>query len=196
MPVLRVRLRRQGGQRYVLEPNVKEGKGGLRDLHTLFWIGKYLHKVESVDDLVRVGLLTGPELRQFRRAESFFWAVRWQLHDIRGRADERLTFDVQPEIARRMGWRGRGDELAVERFMRRYFLTAMDVGALTRQAAEAGASLVLFPEATMCRFGVRSINTLSASVVFNFVSASASDFAASSEPMSRTKMFRQRISPP
>ena len=88
-----------GDSRYVVEPNLKEGKGGLRDLHTLFWIGKYAYQVQSVAELVDKGLLTAQELRQFRRAENFLWAVRCNLHDIAGRAEERLTFDVQRELA-------------------------------------------------------------------------------------------------
>ncbi|MCH7628188.1 MAG: bifunctional uridylyltransferase/uridylyl-removing protein, partial [Proteobacteria bacterium] len=74
------RHKRLGDSRYVVEPNVKEGKGGLRDLHTLYWIGKYIHKVRDPSELVNVGLLTALEYRQFRRAENFFWAVRCHLH--------------------------------------------------------------------------------------------------------------------
>ena len=77
-------------------------------------------------------LLTPRERRTFEEAFDFLWRVRAHLHLAAGRAEEKLTFDLQPEVARRMGWRGRGDEPAVERFMRRYFLVARDVGALTR----------------------------------------------------------------
>ena len=120
-----------GDSRYLVEPNLKEGKGGLRDLHTLWWIGKYVHRVARVDDLVRVGLLTAPELREFGQAEDFFWAVRCQLHDVAGRAEDRLTFDLQPEIARRLRYRTRAGSSDVERFMRHYYLHARHVGALT-----------------------------------------------------------------
>src|ERR1700755_2789443 len=88
-----------GDSRYVVEPNVKEGKGGLRDLHTLFWIGKYVNKVSSVPELVDVGLLSAQELRQFEKAENFLWAVRCHMHIIAGRAEDRLTFDLQVEVA-------------------------------------------------------------------------------------------------
>ena len=125
------RHKRMGDSRYVVEPNLKEGKGGLRDLHTLFWIGKYAYQVETVAELVDKGLLTASELRQFRRAESFLWAVRINLHDIAGRAEERLTFDVQRELARRLRYAERGGMAAVERFMRHYFLMARTVGDLT-----------------------------------------------------------------
>lgn len=126
-----VRHKRMGDSRYVVEPNLKEGKGGLRDLHTLFWIGKYAYQVESVPELVEKGLLTKAELRQFLRAENYLWAVRISLHDIVGRADERLTFDVQRELAARLRYAERDGMSAVERFMRHYFLTARTVGDLT-----------------------------------------------------------------
>ncbi|MFZ2997881.1 [protein-PII] uridylyltransferase [Sphingobium sp.] len=125
------RHRRMGDSRYVVEPNVKEGKGGLRDLHTLFWIGKYVNRVRSVADLVDVGLLTDVELRQFQKAEDFLWAVRCHLHMITGRAEDRLTFDLQLETATRMKFIGRHGRSGVERFMRYYFLNAKIVGDLT-----------------------------------------------------------------
>ncbi len=123
---------RAGASRYLVEPNVKEGKGGLRDLHTLFWIAEYLHTVERPEDVVRLEYFNGREVRAFIRAFDFLHAVRAHLHFATGRPEERLTFDLQPEIARRMGYSDRGDSQAVERFMRRYFLIAKEVGALTR----------------------------------------------------------------
>ncbi|HEU4961979.1 MAG TPA: [protein-PII] uridylyltransferase [Sphingomonas sp.] len=125
------RHRRMGDSRYVVEPNVKEGKGGLRDLQTLFWIGKYAYNVRYAADLVGAGLLTQAEYRQFNRAENFLWAVRCQLHSIAGRAEDRLTFDMQREIAGRMRYADRPGKSAVERFMQFYFLQAKAVGDLT-----------------------------------------------------------------
>jgi [protein-PII] uridylyltransferase len=127
------RHQRMGDSRYVVEPNVKEGKGGLRDLHTLYWIGKYLHKVTDVAALVDAGLLTPMELRQFARAENFLLAVRCHLHILSGRAEDRLTFDVQPEIAARMRFADRPGKSAVERFMQLYFRHAKMVGDVTGQ---------------------------------------------------------------
>jgi [protein-PII] uridylyltransferase len=126
-----VRHKRMGDSRYVVEPNLKEGKGGLRDLHTLFWIGKYIHRVTSVPELVDRGLLSENELRQFQKAENFLWAVRCHLHLVTKRAEERLTFDVQREIAARMRYKDRPGRSAVERFMQHYFLNAKHVGDLT-----------------------------------------------------------------
>ena len=125
------RHQRLGDSRYVVEPNLKEGKGGLRDLHTLFWIGKYVHNVRTVTELVDAGLLTRLELRQFQRAENFLWAVRCHLHLIAGRAEDRLTFDLQTDVARRMRYAERPGRSSVERFMQHYFLTAKMVGDLS-----------------------------------------------------------------
>ena len=121
-----------GAVRYRVEPNIKDGKGGMRDLNTLFWIARSLAPESEMGAAVLDDLLTPKERRTFEEAFDFLWRVRAHLHLTAGRAEEKLTFDLQPEVARRMGWRGRGDELAVERFMRRYFLVARDVGALTR----------------------------------------------------------------
>jgi [protein-PII] uridylyltransferase len=128
---------RAGTSRFMVEPNVKEGKGGLRDLHTLFWIAQYLHPADSLEAVLRMDIFHGREVRAFIRAFDFLEAVRAHLHFATGRPEERLSFDVQPEVARRMGYHDRprkdGDNTpAVERFMRRYFLIAKDVGVLTR----------------------------------------------------------------
>ena len=126
------RHKRQGGQRYVLEPNVKEGKGGLRDLRTLYWIGKYLHRVSSSEGLVAAGLFTREEYETFARAEEFLWAVRCHLHYLTGRATDQLSFDVQVGVAERMGYRDTAGRRAVELFMQDYFRHATKVGELTR----------------------------------------------------------------
>ena len=122
---------KMGDSRYVVEPNVKDGKGGLRDLHTLYWIGKYVHRVERPADLVGAGLLTAAELKRFDRAERFFWAVRCHLHLLAGRAEERLSFEYQRQIAEIMNYADRPGKSAVERFMQFYFLNAKAVGDLT-----------------------------------------------------------------
>jgi [protein-PII] uridylyltransferase len=125
------RHKKMGDSRYVVEPNIKEGKGGLRDLHALFWIGKYAYNVRETAELVEAGLLTKLEYRQFHRAENFLWAVRCHLHAIAGRAEDRLTFDLQREIAERMRYSDRPGKSKVERFMHFYFLQAKTVGDLS-----------------------------------------------------------------
>jgi [protein-PII] uridylyltransferase len=126
------RHRRNGGSRYLVEPNVKEGKGGLRDLQTMYWIAKYLNRARSQDELVALGVFSEAEYRIFREAEDFLWAVRCHLHLAAGRASEQLTFDMQVEIAVKLGFRDADGLRGVERFMQRYFTHARHAGELTR----------------------------------------------------------------
>ena len=126
------RHERVGASRYLVEPNVKDGKGGLRDLQTLFWIARYTYRLPSEQALSEAGLLSRTELRLFRKCDDFLWAVRCHLHFLSGRAEERLSFDVQPELARRLVYQRHPGLEAVERFMKHYFLVAKDVGDLTR----------------------------------------------------------------
>ena len=126
------RHRKQGGQRYVVEPNVKEGKGGLRDLQSLFWISKYVNGVKDAAELVNLKVFTAEEFQTFVTAEDFLWAVRCHLHLISGRAADQLTFDMQVEVASAMGYSDRGGRRGVEHFMQAYFRQATRVGELTR----------------------------------------------------------------
>jgi [protein-PII] uridylyltransferase len=126
------RHRKQGESRYLVEPNIKDGKGGLRDLQTLYWIGNYLYGSGDPAQLVAHGVFTGEEHATFQAAEAFLWDVRWRLHCVAGRAEERLSFDVQPEVAHFLGYRDEPPRRSVERFMKDYFLAAKDVGDLTR----------------------------------------------------------------
>ena len=123
---------RHGATRYVVEPNIKEGKGGLRDLHTLFWIAKFAYRADSIIDIVEKGILRESEARRFAAAQRFLWTVRCHLHLRSGRPEERLDFDAQMAIAPLMGFASRGGMRDVERFMKRYYLAARDVGSLTR----------------------------------------------------------------
>ncbi|MEA2875184.1 MAG: [protein-PII] uridylyltransferase [Hyphomicrobiales bacterium] len=125
------RLRRAGQSRYLVEPNVKDGKGGLRDLHTLFWIAKYVYRVHGAEELIERGVFDRSEYKMFRGAEDFLWAVRCHMHFVTGRAEERLSFDIQREIAVRLGYTAHPGMKDVERFMKHYFLVAKDVGDLT-----------------------------------------------------------------
>jgi [protein-PII] uridylyltransferase len=125
------RVRRSGQSRYLVEPNVKDGKGGLRDLHTLFWIAKYVYRVREPDELIKRGVFDKQEYLLFRRCEDFLWSVRCHMHFLTGRAEERLSFDIQREIAVRLGYTEHPGQQDVERFMKHYFLIAKDVGDLT-----------------------------------------------------------------
>ncbi len=126
------RHERLGDSRYALEPNVKDGKGGLRDLHALYWIAKYLYRAGETADVVAQGVLSADEARTFDKAALFLWTVRCHLHYLTGRAEERLTFDLQPAVAARMGYTDRAGARGIERLMKHYFLTAKNVGDLTR----------------------------------------------------------------
>src|SRR5712692_216351 len=125
------RHRRAGQSRYLVEPNVKDGKGGLRDLHTLFWIAKYVYRVREPQELLQHGVFDKQEYRIFRRCGDFLWSVRCHMHFLTGRAEERLSFDIQREIAVRLGYTEHPGLKDVERFMKHYFLVAKDVGDLT-----------------------------------------------------------------
>jgi [protein-PII] uridylyltransferase len=126
------RHEREGGSRYRVEPNVKEGKGGLRDLQTLFWLAKYIHGGATLAEVLDNAAFAPADKAVFLREARFLWTVRCHLHYLTGRAEERLSFDLQPEMATRMGYTPRQNVTAVERFMKRYFLAAKEVGALTR----------------------------------------------------------------
>ncbi len=125
------RLNKAGNSRYLVEPNVKESKGGLRDINTLFWISKYVYRVREVQELVRAGLFSERELQLFNRCEEFLWRVRCHLHFVTNRPEDRLSFDYQRTIAGRLGYTTHAGLSDVERFMKHYFLVAKDVGDLT-----------------------------------------------------------------
>src|SRR5262245_11779266 len=125
------RHRRVGRSRYLVEPNVKDGKGGLRDLHTLYWIAKYVYRVHEREELIKFGVYDPREYRRFRRCGDFLWAVRCNMHFLTGRAEERLSFDIQRDVAVRLGYTTHPGQRDVERFMKHYFLVAKDVGDLT-----------------------------------------------------------------
>ncbi|HZD63034.1 MAG TPA: [protein-PII] uridylyltransferase, partial [Xanthobacteraceae bacterium] len=159
------RHRRAGQSRYLVEPNVKDGKGGLRDLHTLYWIAKYVYRVREREELIALGVYDPREYRRFRRCGDFLWAVRCHMHFLTGRAEERLSFDIQREIAVRLGYTEHPGLREVERFMKHYFLIAKDVGDLTAilcaklENSQAKAMPVL--SRMMARFWPRPPRTLS-----------------------------------
>jgi [protein-PII] uridylyltransferase len=128
---------RAGASRYLVEPNIKDGKGGLRDLHTLHWLAKHIYPDKAEEEFVEAGVFTPGEYRSFRRCESFLWTVRCHLHFLTGRPEERLSFDLQQQMAERLGYRSHSGLRAVERFMKHYFLVAKEVGELTRIVCSA-----------------------------------------------------------
>jgi len=130
------RHRRTGESRYRVEPNIKDGKGGLRDLHTLHWLVQYVYG-RDIGVAGDAGLFTHSEYRNFRLCEDFLWTVRCHLHFLTNRPEERLTFEMQPPIAEKLGYKERGGLRTVERFMKQYFMVAREVGELTLAASAA-----------------------------------------------------------
>jgi [protein-PII] uridylyltransferase len=187
-----LRHERMGDTRYVLEPNVKEGKGGLRDLQTLFWIAKYLYRVDNVSQLVERKVLTSVDAVGFAKAENFLWTVRSNLHHLAGRAEERLAFNVQTAISERMGYTDRAGVSGVERFMKHYFLVAKDVGDLTRilcavleEQNRAGRKRFRMPSLSFRRQTVEGFR-----VEGNRLSVASSD-AFSKDPIKLLRLFRE-----
>ncbi len=145
---------RYGDSPFLVEPHVKEGRGGLRDLQTLYWLARHAFGVQRMPELVGKdspggGLLTPQEARAIRRAWNFLWTVRFHLHYVTGRAEERLTFDLQPVVGARMGYTRHGVQDGVERFMKHLFLTARDVVRLTRLLEPALERAALGPPAVV-----------------------------------------------
>jgi [protein-PII] uridylyltransferase len=179
---------RLGDSRYLVEPNVKEGKGGLRDLHTLFWIAKYIYRVDEVEKLVERGVLSSKEARRFARAQDFLLTVRCHLHFLGGRGDDRLTFDRQRDIARLMHYTDRAGTSGIERFMKHYFLITKDVGDLTR----IFCALLEAEQQKPGRFSWRNWGakrTLDGFVVDNGRLDVASDSAFRDDPLNLLKLF-------
>ena len=115
---------------YNLEPNVKTGPGGLRDIQTIAWVAKRHFGAETLDELASQGFLTPAELRRLKSAQSFLWRVRFGLHVATGRREDRLLFDHQMKLAKSFGYEDASFTLAVEQLMQRYYRTVMDVSLL------------------------------------------------------------------
>ena len=180
---------RMGDSRYVLEPNVKEGKGGLRDLHTLFWIAKYLYRVDEVGEMVKLGVLSAKEAARFAKAEDFLSTVRCHLHYIAGRAEDRLTFDLQEELGRLMGYTDHVGARAVERFMKHYFLYAKEVGDLTRIfCAALEEQHKRKPLLSLPRFGLNKRNVEGFRVRGKWLTVE-SDTAFADDPVNLIRLF-------
>ncbi|MCK8785452.1 [protein-PII] uridylyltransferase [Roseomonas sp. NAR14] len=148
------RHQRYGDSPFLVEPHIKEGRGGLRDIQTLHWLARYAFGIRRLGELVGPaspggGLLTVHEERAIHRAWDFLWTVRFHLHYGAGRAEERLTFDMQPVIGARMGYTRHGRQDGVERFMKHLFLTVRDVVRLYRLLEPAIVRAALGPVAVV-----------------------------------------------
>jgi [protein-PII] uridylyltransferase len=132
---------------YNLEPNVKSSPGGLRDLQTIGWVAKRHFGTDTLDELVAHGFLTGQELRKLKAGQSFLWKVRFGLHMLTNRREDRLLFDYQIKLAKLFGYEDASFTLAVEQLMQKYYRTVMDVSLLNEML------LQLFREAIVTQSG-------------------------------------------
>ncbi|RQW84732.1 MAG: [protein-PII] uridylyltransferase, partial [Geobacter sp.] len=121
---LELRREKYGSSVYLLEPNIKEGEGGLRDLQTALWIAKVRFKVAEPRELVMKGILTEQDLETYAGLLSYLWRIRNELHYLSGRRNDQLTFSDQSKVASFLGYKDRGDQLGVEDFLRDYYLHA------------------------------------------------------------------------
>lgn len=188
---------KQGSSRYLVEPNVKESKGGLRDLNTLFWIGKYVYQVDSEEELVTKGVFTLREYKSFVKDSDFLWAARCHIHFLMRRPDDRLSFDLQGDIAQRLGYTEHPGMQTVERFMKHYFLVAKDVGDLTRilcaRLEEAETKQTPLLDRMLGPLRRRKVKTLPGTedfLVDNFRLNVAHDKVFADDPVNMLRFFR------
>lgn len=135
---------RYGSSVYILEPNIKDGEGGLRDIHTALWVSKARFKAVSFRELMKKGVITPKELRFFERSTEFLFRVRNELHYLSGRKNDQMTFDYQEKIARFMGFKDTLHHRAVEGFMRGYYIYARNISQFSKiliRRASAGPGL-------------------------------------------------------
>ncbi|MDD2898141.1 MAG: [protein-PII] uridylyltransferase [Desulfuromonadaceae bacterium] len=118
---MKVRLEKYGATVYLLEPNIKEGEGGLRDLQTAIWIARVKYKFTDLRELIIKGIMNDEELENYLSALDYLWRIRNELHYFNGRKNDQLTFDAQVHLAGFLGYEDRGRVLAVEDFMRDYY---------------------------------------------------------------------------
>ncbi len=122
------RIKKYGSSVYILEPNIKEGEGGLRDLHTALWISKIKYKVFTLRGLVIKGVMSEAEEQQkFLAALDYLWRIRTELHYLSSRKNDQLHFEQQEQIALFLGYRDSKRALAVEQFMQDYYAQATRV---------------------------------------------------------------------
>src|SRR3984957_16576309 len=145
---------------YNLEPNVKTGPGGLRDIQTIAWVAKRHFGSDTLDGLVTRGFLSGAELRRLKQAQAVLWKVRFGLHIVTGRREDRLLFNHQLKLAQTFGYEDASYTLAVEQFMQRYYRTVMDVSLLNELLLQLFSEAILSNEEDIrplnARFQVRN----------------------------------------
>ncbi|MEO0938401.1 MAG: [protein-PII] uridylyltransferase [Pseudomonadota bacterium] len=181
------------GQRYIVEPNVKEGKGGLRDLQSLFWIAKHIHGVQDAAALVDLDVFQPEEFRAFVAAEEFLWAVRCHLHLATGRATELLSFDMQVQVADAMGYADTAGRRGVEIFMQDFFRHATEVGDLTRIFLTALEADHLKDEPLLERLFKRKPRARAGYKMIQNRLAIADDAAFLADPLNILRLFEEAL---
>jgi [protein-PII] uridylyltransferase len=145
---------------YNLEPNVKSSPGGLRDIQTIGWVAKRHFGTDTLDELVAHGFLTREELRKLQAGQSFLWKVRFGLHVLTGRREDRLLFDYQIKLAKLFGYEDASFTLAVEQLMQKYYRTVMDVSLLNEMLLQLFREAILTqsapPQPINARFQIRN----------------------------------------
>jgi [protein-PII] uridylyltransferase len=143
------RLRKYGSSVFLLEPNIKEGEGGLRDLHTALWVAQVKFKARSLRELIIKGVMTEREGDDFHAALDYLWRIRNELHYLSGRKNDQIHFDQQEKIAAFLGYQDSAAIPAVEHFMQDFYAHAMRVehlaaSLITRatQQEEASAKIL------------------------------------------------------
>lgn len=131
---------------YRLEPNIKEGPGGLRDIQTIFWVAKRYFDAERLEDLTRLGFLTREELDGLLKGRELLWKIRFALHTLAGRREDRLLFDLQRELARLFGYHDDNANLAVEQFMQNYYRTVTELERLNEMLLQLLHEAIEYPD--------------------------------------------------
>ena len=126
-----------GGSIYLREPNIKEGPGGLRDIHSAFWIAFAKLRISFLGELTGMGVITPGEHAVFVRSRNFLWRLRNEIHYISDRKSDQLTFEMQERAALDFGYRDSTNLLAVERFMKTYFMHAKNIREFANKITEA-----------------------------------------------------------
>src|SRR5207245_425756 len=127
------RYRKHGASPYIGEPNIKESAGGLRDMHTAMWLGAAKFGARTLRELAERGLITPHEQEAADRALTFLWRVRNELHFFSGHKNDVLSRELQPRIAKNLGYENEDDALGVERFMRDYYLNARAIHRVSQR---------------------------------------------------------------
>ncbi len=138
-----VRYHKYHDTAYTLEPNVKEGPGGLRDIQIIGWIVKRHHRSADLRDLIVQGWLTEAEFAELQAAQEFLWRIRFALHTLTGRREDRLLFEYQRELADQFGYSGEKPNEAVEQFMQHYFRTVVGLERLNEMVLQLFAEIML-----------------------------------------------------